>query len=86
MFAPVGDALFLPARKEGALKGLHFAVFGVGNSQWHTYQQFPREAIGPEHPILLGGLGPAKNRQPQPGSSVLPGSLRQLGMGSGSLE
>ncbi|CAJ1402651.1 unnamed protein product [Effrenium voratum] len=34
---------WLQQQKEGALKGLHFAVFGVGNSQWHTYQQFPRE-------------------------------------------
>ena len=30
-------------QKAQALEGLKFAVFGVGNSQWHTYQQFPRE-------------------------------------------
>mmetsp|Transcript_77557 Transcript_77557/g.136845 ORF Transcript_77557/g.136845 Transcript_77557/m.136845 type:complete len:1320 (-) Transcript_77557:350-4309(-) len=30
-------------QSKAALEGLKFAVFGVGNSQWHTYQQFPRE-------------------------------------------
>jgi len=30
-------------KQEASLEGLQFAVFGVGNSQWHTYQQFPRE-------------------------------------------
>ena len=34
---------WLMKQKEGSLNGLRFAVFGVGNSQWHTYQQFPRE-------------------------------------------
>ena len=34
---------WLQAQKAKALDGLSFAVFGVGNSQWHTYQQFPRE-------------------------------------------
>uniref|UniRef100_A0A7S4QGU7 NADPH--hemoprotein reductase n=1 Tax=Alexandrium monilatum TaxID=311494 RepID=A0A7S4QGU7_9DINO len=34
---------WLMDQNDGSLKGLRFAVFGVGNSQWHTYQQFPRE-------------------------------------------
>eukprot|EP00437_Effrenium_voratum_P004240 CAMPEP_0181426372 /NCGR_PEP_ID=MMETSP1110-20121109/15629_1 /TAXON_ID=174948 /ORGANISM="Symbiodinium sp., Strain CCMP421" /LENGTH=1318 /DNA_ID=CAMNT_0023549565 /DNA_START=78 /DNA_END=4034 /DNA_ORIENTATION=+ len=34
---------WLVKQRGGALNGLQFAVFGVGNSQWHTYQQFPRE-------------------------------------------
>jgi len=34
---------WLVKQKGNALNGMQFAVFGVGNSQWHTYQQFPRE-------------------------------------------
>lgn len=34
---------WLSKQKDNSLSGLSFAVFGVGNSQWHTYQQFPRE-------------------------------------------
>jgi len=34
---------WLQAQKPNSLDGLNYAVFGVGNSQWHTYQQFPRE-------------------------------------------
>lgn len=34
---------WLQTQESGSLKGLRFAVFGVGNSQWHTYQQYPRE-------------------------------------------
>ena len=40
---------WLLKQKEGALEGLQFAVFGVGNSQWHTYQQFPREVDASLH-------------------------------------
>ena len=34
---------WLGTQKANSLDGLSYAVFGVGNSQWHTYQQFPRE-------------------------------------------
>eukprot|EP00435_Cladocopium_sp_Y103_P021944 s943_g5.t1 len=34
---------WLQTQKPNSLDGLSYAVFGVGNSQWHTYQQFPRE-------------------------------------------
>eukprot|EP00933_Yihiella_yeosuensis_P050527 TRINITY_DN4832_c1_g1_i1.p1 TRINITY_DN4832_c1_g1~~TRINITY_DN4832_c1_g1_i1.p1 ORF type:complete len:1333 (-),score=305.99 TRINITY_DN4832_c1_g1_i1:372-4370(-) len=34
---------WLQKQSDGSLQDLKFAVFGVGNSQWHTYQQFPRE-------------------------------------------
>ncbi|CAK9092542.1 Bifunctional cytochrome P450/NADPH--P450 reductase 2 (CYP102A3) (Fatty acid hydroxylase CypB) (Flavocytochrome P450 102A3) [Includes: Cytochrome P450 102A3 [Durusdinium trenchii] len=34
---------WLQTQKPDSLQGLKYAVFGVGNSQWHTYQQFPRE-------------------------------------------
>eukprot|EP00442_Polarella_glacialis_P051737 CAMPEP_0115155730 /NCGR_PEP_ID=MMETSP0227-20121206/68055_1 /TAXON_ID=89957 /ORGANISM="Polarella glacialis, Strain CCMP 1383" /LENGTH=1158 /DNA_ID=CAMNT_0002566835 /DNA_START=113 /DNA_END=3586 /DNA_ORIENTATION=+ len=36
---------WLLQQADGSLSkgGLRYAVFGVGNSQWHTYQQFPRE-------------------------------------------
>lgn len=34
---------WLQEQNPGSLAGLRFAVFGVGNSQWHTYQQFPKE-------------------------------------------
>lgn len=34
---------WLASQPDGSLSGLCFAVFGLGNSQWQTYQQFPRE-------------------------------------------
>lgn len=30
-------------QKDGSLTGMRYAVCGVGNSQWHTYQHFARE-------------------------------------------
>jgi len=34
---------WLQGQQSGSLAGLRFATFGLGNSQWHTYQQFPKE-------------------------------------------
>ena len=34
---------WLASQPDGSLSGLRYAVFGWGNSQWQTYQQFPRE-------------------------------------------
>jgi cytochrome P450/NADPH-cytochrome P450 reductase len=34
---------WLQGQQPGSLTGLRFATFGLGNSQWHTYQQFPKE-------------------------------------------
>jgi cytochrome P450/NADPH-cytochrome P450 reductase len=35
-------AKWLAAAGPDAAKGVQFAVFGVGNSQWVTFQAFPR--------------------------------------------
>ncbi|KAI8979229.1 cytochrome P450 [Mycotypha africana] len=49
---------------EHLLKGLSFAVFGLGNKNWRTYQQFPRkvsnglEELGAEQ-FFLNGEGDA---------------------------
>eukprot|EP00873_Tetraselmis_striata_P018906 jgi/Tetstr1/439170/TSEL_027621.t1 len=34
---------WLRSAEAGALKGVRFALFGVGNSNWKTYQVFPRQ-------------------------------------------
>lgn len=43
---------WLAGSEKGSLAGMRFAVFGVGNSQWQTYQQFPKQVDA-----LLGQCG-----------------------------
>nr|WP_245647325.1 cytochrome P450 [Microtetraspora niveoalba] len=71
--APDNAAAFDAAESLGDLSGLRFAVLGCGNTQWPTYQAFPKRV---EAKLLAAGAEPIVARGEADASGDFDGDVR----------